>query len=167
MAPNCLLATARVSGALCACCSKQAHTRNRSTWLCVASTHQAQLLRFPCCKLFLLLLPWLLAVPSHSAPVVQVTLVSGSVRTVIARVNSTTNWVDQIIKPSVPWSGVSSVEVTCTASFTLTEIALQGARCFEQATLDLQAVSSINMIRCAVVCGCIARTHVLTLCPCI
>jgi hypothetical protein len=42
---------------------------------------------------------------------------------------------------------VTEVQVLASAGFTLTELALQGERCFEWATVDMQAVYDVSMIR--------------------
>lgn len=77
----------------------------------------------------------------------QVNLIdaSGAVTTV-ATVDQSTNWVDQALKGS--WNGIAAAQVVSNASFTLTELALQGERCFEYATVDMQQVYPVSMIRC-------------------
>lgn len=42
---------------------------------------------------------------------------------------------------------VAEVQVFASTGFTLTELALQGERCFEWATVDMQAVYEVSMIR--------------------
>lgn len=78
--------------------------------------------------------------------VVQVNFISSTgVATTVATSNSTNNWKDQILKGS--WDDVAAVTVTSAKTFTLTELALQAERCFEWATVDMQAVYSVSMIR--------------------
>lgn len=83
--------------------------------------------------------------PPPPAPT-QVNLISstGAVTTV-ATADPSTNWKDQAIKGS--WEDVAAVQVTSNASFTLTELGIQADRCFEWATVDMQAVWSVSMIR--------------------
>lgn len=76
----------------------------------------------------------------------QVNLISPTgVSTTVATADSTVNWKDQVIKGS--WDDVAAVQVVSTVTFTLTELALQAERCFEYATVDMQAVHSVSMIR--------------------
>jgi hypothetical protein len=67
------------------------------------------------------------------------------VSTTVATADSTVNWKDQIVKGS--WDDVAAVQVVSTTTFTLTELALQAERCFEYATVDMQEVHPVSMIR--------------------
>lgn len=57
----------------------------------------------------------------------------------------TLNWKDQAVQG--PWSNIVEVRVVSNASFTLTEMALQGDQCVEWATVDMQQVYNVSMIR--------------------
>uniref|UniRef100_A0A383VQX7 F5/8 type C domain-containing protein n=1 Tax=Tetradesmus obliquus TaxID=3088 RepID=A0A383VQX7_TETOB len=69
----------------------------------------------------------------------------GSTTTVVGNLNSTLAWVD--IKQIGLWQGVTQVQVVSNDSFTLTELAAQYTRCFEMATLDMQDVFAVHVIR--------------------
>jgi hypothetical protein len=71
----------------------------------------------------------------------------GSSTTVVGNLNSSLAWVD--IKQVGLWQGVTQIQIVSNDSFTLTELAAQSARCFEMATLDMQDVYTVHVIRCA------------------
>jgi hypothetical protein len=70
--------------------------------------------------------------------------------------NSTLAWVD--IKHIGLWQGVTQVQVVSNDSFTLTELAAQYTRCFEMATLDMQDVYTVHVIRC----GCVTAAAAIS-----
>lgn len=59
--------------------------------------------------------------------------------------DSSLNYNNQIVKGT--WPNIAAVRVESNASFTLTEMALQGDICVEWATVDMQQVYSVSMIR--------------------
>lgn len=65
--------------------------------------------------------------------------------TTVATADFSINKKDQAIKGS--WQDVGAVQVRSNATFTLTELAIQTERCFEWATVDMQRVYSVSMIR--------------------
>jgi hypothetical protein len=70
----------------------------------------------------------------------------GSSTTVVGNLNSSLAWVD--IKQVGLWQGVTQIQIVSNDSFTLTELAAQSARCFEMATVDMQDVYTVHVIRC-------------------
>lgn len=69
----------------------------------------------------------------------------GAVTTVVDNLNSTLAWKDIMYKGL--WNSVTQIHILSNDSFTLTELAAQYARCFEEATVDMQAVYSVDVIR--------------------
>jgi hypothetical protein len=63
----------------------------------------------------------------------------------VREVNSNVTWVDQ--KLMGPWPLVTEVRLVSNDTFTLTEMAAQHGRCWESATMDMQEVFSVNVIR--------------------
>lgn len=72
---------------------------------------------------------------------------NGLSTTVVDGMNSTINWLDQ--RYIGLWQGVTQVQLLSNDSFTLTELAAQYDRCFEAATIDMQQVYSVSLIRWA------------------
>lgn len=70
---------------------------------------------------------------------------SGGITTVLANLNSTSNYKDIVLKGL--WQQVTQLQFTSKDTFTLIELAAQYSRCFESATLDMQAVQTVHMIR--------------------
>eukprot|EP00775_Hariotina_reticulata_P009931 gene9931-10086_t len=70
---------------------------------------------------------------------------SGGITTVVANLNSTSNYKDIVLKGL--WQQVTQLQFTSKDTFTLIELAAQYSRCFESATVDMQAVQTVHMIR--------------------
>jgi hypothetical protein len=70
----------------------------------------------------------------------------GITTTVVGNLNSSLAWVD--IKQQGLWQGVTQIQVVSNDTFTLTELAAQYERCFEMATVDMQDVYEVHVIRC-------------------
>jgi hypothetical protein len=70
---------------------------------------------------------------------------SGGISTVVANLNSTSNYKDIVLKGL--WQQVTRLQLTSPDTFTLIELAAQYSRCSEAATVDMQAVQTVHMIR--------------------
>jgi hypothetical protein len=71
----------------------------------------------------------------------------GITTTVVGNLNSSLAWVD--IKQQGLWRGVTQIQIVSNDTFTLTELAAQYERCSEMATVDMQDLYEVHVIRCA------------------